>query len=284
MLVMLLVYLLCLFFCVCSPREQVKTLSANHAQTIMRRLAFFMVVLMIFLMFKTWDGIPAMQGVSSTIRNASARLFAFGIILICLITLFAGGAMLAFGQQMKEFHTFADSFVTTLIVMATGTEEIYEAQFAIDPMLASLWHWLLVCIMYVVCLNLVLCILVDAYGESQAQRDEMDKDMHMPTLYEQCVDTALYCVESTQEFVFEIKKHPAKLRKKLSRSTSVAPKQAAASTAAQSILMKHKSRRFEAFAGAEEETDAAAESSEASCTPVESFDVESIVESTDAAL
>ena len=155
-----------------------------------------MVVLIIVLMFKTWDDIPAMRGVQTTIVNASSRLFSFGIIIMCLITLFAGGAMLAFGLQMEEFHTFSDSVVTTLIVLSTGSEEIYGVQFSIDPLLASLWHWLVVSIMYVVCLNLVLCILVDAYAESQAQRAEMEKEMHMPTLYEQCIDAALYCIES----------------------------------------------------------------------------------------
>ena len=171
-----------------------------HSMVLMRRLAFFMVVLIICLMFKTWDDIPAMRGIQTTIANASSRLFAFGIIIICLITLFAGGAMLAFGLQMEEFHTFSNSVVTTLIVLTTGSEVIYKIQFSIDPLLASVWHWLVVGIMYVVCLNLVLCILVDAYAESQAQRAEMEKDMKMPTLYEQCVDTALYCLESAHAF------------------------------------------------------------------------------------
>ena len=108
--------------------------------------------------------------------------------------------MLAFGLQMEEFHTFSDAVVTTLIVLSTGSEGIYQVQFSIDPLLASLWHWLVVGIMYVVCLNLVLCILVDAYAESQAQRSEMEKEMHMPTLYEQCADTALYCLESAHAF------------------------------------------------------------------------------------
>jgi hypothetical protein len=181
-----------------------------------------MVLLMIFLMFKTWDGIPAMQGVSATVLNASSRLFSFGIILMCLLTLFAGAAMLAFGQQMEEFHTFSNSFLTTLIVMTTGSEEVYENQLEIDQLLASLWHWLLVCIMYVVCLNLLLCILVDAYGESRAQLAETVKDMVVPTLYEQSVDTALYYSKS-----FRNRLKNAFYAEKISpKPTSVAPTQA----------------------------------------------------------
>jgi hypothetical protein len=211
----------------------------------MRRLAFFMVLLMIFLMFKTWDGIPAMQGVSATLLNASSRLFSFGIILLCLLTLFAGAAMLAFGQQMEQFHTFADAFVTTLIVMTTGSESIYEVQLEIDPLLASLWHWLLVCIMYVVCLNLLLCILVDAYGESKAQRAEMDEDFVIPTLYEQSLDTFFYCVESMKSrMVIALKKGGFSNL----RQTSVAPAQTT-TNAANLVCVRQKSKTNETRSG-----------------------------------
>ena len=108
--------------------------------------------------------------------------------------------MLAFGTHMEEFHSFGEAFVTTLVVIATVTEDIYEMQFEIDPVVASIWHWLLVCIMYVVCLNLVLCILVDAYAQTQADRIQAEEeDMLLPSLLEQCADTAFYCYESSKE-------------------------------------------------------------------------------------
>jgi hypothetical protein len=214
-------------------------------QVLMRRLAFFMVMLMIFLMFKTWDGIPAMQGVSATVINASARLFSFGIIIICLLTLFAGGAMLAFGQQMEEFHTFVDAFLSTLIVMTSGSEDIYRVQLEIDKTLASLWHWLLVGIMYVVCLNLLLCILVDAYGESRVQRAELDRDHILPTLYEQGVDAAYYCVESVRDQVMDAlkKPDPSVEKKAKAKQVFVAPPRDATS-AAKSMLARHQSKKI----------------------------------------
>jgi len=182
---------------------------------------------MIFLMFKTWDGIPAMQGVSATVLTASSRLFAFGIILVNLLTLFAGAAMLSFGQQMEEFHTFSNAFLTTLLVTTTGSEEVYENQLEIDPLLASVWHWLLVCIMYVVCLNLLLCILVDAYGESRARLAESAKDIVVPTLYEQSVDTALFYSKSFRNRFEKItnKFNIISAEKKNQKSTSVVPKE-----------------------------------------------------------
>jgi hypothetical protein len=191
----------------------------------MRRLSFSMVLLMIFLMFKTWDGIPAMQCVSATVLTASSRLFAFGIILLNLLTLFAGAAMLSFGQQMEEFHTFSNAFLTTLLVTTTGSEEVYENQLEIDPILASVWHWLLVCIMYVVCLNLLLCILVDAYGESRAKLAETVKDMVVPTLYEQSMDTALYYSQTVRSYM-EKKLNIFSAQKNTQKPNSVVPTQA----------------------------------------------------------
>ena len=240
----------------------------------MRRLAFFMVMLMIFLMFKTWDGIPAMQGVSATVMNASARLFSFGIIIICLLTLFAGGAMLAFGQQMEEFHTFTDAFLSTLIVMTSGSEDIYQDQLEIDKLLASLWHWLLVGIMYVVCLNLLLCILVDAYGESRAQRAEMDKDHILPTLYEQTVDAAWYCGESMREQVMSSFRESGSDSKRIAMPKQIAPPQDATS-AAKSMLARHQSKKIGVIQGEAVVTPPTLNSksnSESSETTAEEFD------------
>jgi hypothetical protein len=91
---------------------------------------------------------------------------------------------------MEEFHDFMSAFVTTIIVSATGSENIYEKQFLINPLIASIWHWALICVMYVVCLNLILCILVDAYAGTVMARSKSDGPM--PSLYEQGVDTAQY--------------------------------------------------------------------------------------------
>ena len=87
-----------------------------------------MTFLMIFQLFKIWDDIPAMQGVSATIRAAGPGLFSFGIIFISLLTVFAGSAMLAFGHQMEEFHNFYLAVKTTLIVMTTAATEVYDKQ------------------------------------------------------------------------------------------------------------------------------------------------------------
>lgn len=155
-------------------------------QVTMRTLAATMTFVMIFRLFKVWEGIPAMRSVARAVQIAISRLTSFGVILVCLVVLFAGAGMLAFGQQMTEFHTFMDAIVSTLIVVTTGEADIYNKQFLISPGLASVWHWLLICVMWVVCLNLILCILVDAYAEAQAGVAEAEASI--PSLLDQAKD------------------------------------------------------------------------------------------------
>jgi len=163
-----------------------------------RTLTVFVVFSMIFQMFKIWEGIPSLQGVSDTIVIAGKGLASFSIVLICLITLFAGSAMVAFGQQLEYFNDVPNAFITTMIVMTKGEPDVYYQQYKIDPLFASVWHWLLVCIMYMVCLNLILCILVDAYGEAHNAHSEGNR-LTMPTLWQQTTDTFHYYAEEMWE-------------------------------------------------------------------------------------
>jgi hypothetical protein len=151
----------------------------------------FVVFGLIFQMFKVWEGIPSLQGVSDTIVIAGKGLMSFSLVIVCLVTLFAGAGMLAFGQQMEEFHDGVSAFITTLLIMTKGDADVYQRQYEIDPVFSSIWHWLLVCIMYLVCLNLILCILVDAYGEAHSAHENADR-LTMPSLMEQSWDTFSY--------------------------------------------------------------------------------------------
>jgi len=145
---------------------------------------------MIFEFFKVLEGIPALKRVADTLALAGSPLMSFSLVLGILLSLFAGAGMLAFGQKMEGFHSMYDSMVSTLIIMTTGDANIYNEQYAISPFIATIWYWLLVTIMYLVCLRLILCILMDAYGE--ASEDDMVDDT---SLFEQGLDTLTYLVQ-----------------------------------------------------------------------------------------
>jgi hypothetical protein len=143
---------------------------------------------MVFEFFKVWNGIPALLGVTQTLTIAGNGLMSFSLVLFCLVTLFAGSAMLAFGQKVDSFHDMTSAIIQTLVIMTTGDPAVYNRLLELNPAIASIWYWLLVCVMYLVCLNLVLCILVDAYGESNTM--VLNQEEHTVTLLEQGSDTA----------------------------------------------------------------------------------------------
>mmetsp|Transcript_56874 Transcript_56874/g.106822 ORF Transcript_56874/g.106822 Transcript_56874/m.106822 type:complete len:727 (-) Transcript_56874:173-2353(-) len=178
------------------------------------------VIVIIFMMLKTWENIPSLRGISATLYFASSRLVPLGVIVSCFVCVFAGAGMLAFGQQLEEFHDFTTAVVTTLVAFTTESE-VYGKQFAINPLTASVWHWLLVCIMSVICLHLVLCILVESYGEAAQYADDDKSNL---SLFEQGVDTAKYLVEryrQTYQMVEKVFFHPPNIH----TASVVAPEQ-----------------------------------------------------------
>ena len=168
------------------------------------------------MMLKTWENIPALRGISTTLFFASSRLVPLGVIVTTFILIFAGAGMLAFGQQLEEFHDFTTALVTTLVATTTASD-VYAKQFAIDPLTASVWYWLLFGIMSVICLHLVLCILVESYGTAAQFASE---DEYNLSIFEQGVDTARYLVERYRQVYQKVSFGPFNIY-----TASVAPEQ-----------------------------------------------------------
>lgn len=132
---------------------------------LLRTFSALTLLIMVGRLFRAWNGIPLYKSVSQTIMNASSRLVSFAVIFAFLVLVFSGCGMLAFGQQLVEFHTFSSSVVATLIIISTGDADLYQRQRLVDPFLANLWHWILIMVLNVVCLNLLLAVLVQSYSE-----------------------------------------------------------------------------------------------------------------------
>jgi hypothetical protein len=158
-------------------------------KAMIRQFSVVIVFTMIFEFFKVLEGIPALKRVADTLALAGSPLMSFSLVLGILVFLFAGAAMLAFGQKMEGFSNIFNAVMSTLIVMTTGDTVIYAEQYDVSPIIATIWYWLLVTIMYLVCMRLILCILMDAYGEASE-----DEEIDDTTLYEQGYDTITYLV------------------------------------------------------------------------------------------
>jgi predicted nucleic acid-binding protein len=132
------------------------------------------VFLSLFAFISTWIDIPALRVVAQTLKVTLKNLAGFGVILCCLVGLFAASGMLMFGQVMDQFHTFQESVITTLIVFFTANTAVYMEQRKISEIFAALWMILMIIIMFFVVVNMVLAIIVDAYQEALECRSPHD--------------------------------------------------------------------------------------------------------------
>jgi len=119
--------------------------------------------------FKVWEGIPSLASVKDTLAIAFNRLIALFFAGGVFLGLFASVGMLLFGHRLEEFSSFEAAAVNTALAVVAVDSAIYEKQAEIDPVFAAVWFWPLMFIMFVVLLNMVLGVLVDAASTAASQ-------------------------------------------------------------------------------------------------------------------
>mmetsp|Transcript_45200 Transcript_45200/g.130937 ORF Transcript_45200/g.130937 Transcript_45200/m.130937 type:complete len:607 (+) Transcript_45200:53-1873(+) len=112
--------------------------------------------------FQVWEGIPAFAVVTKTLSISAHRIGAVATSTAILLILFAGSAMLTYGAQLEEFHSIEYALQETAVIAMTGDPGAYSRMLAVDPVFAACWYWSLIAIVFMVVLNMVLGVLVDA--------------------------------------------------------------------------------------------------------------------------
>ena len=104
-----------------SPRPTALTLGPSAIlQEIARIIGASLVFAIVFRIFKLCNQVHALRNITMTVSMAMSKLVSFGLIVALLVAIFAGAAMLAYGPELEEFHTYPEAIVTTLVVMSTG--------------------------------------------------------------------------------------------------------------------------------------------------------------------
>jgi len=164
--------------------EEIQSFSEDLSEAIYdwevaRALAASLVFVIVFRIFKLCNEVHALRNITMTVSMAMSKLVAFGLIVALLVAIFAGAGLLAYGPELEEFHTYPEAIITTLVVMSTGDDTVYNKMFEVDPILSSFWHWLLITIVWLVGLKIILCILVDAYAEAQERLKKEEEEEEM---------------------------------------------------------------------------------------------------------
>eukprot|EP00928_Gymnodinium_smaydae_P100431 TRINITY_DN984_c0_g1_i1.p1 TRINITY_DN984_c0_g1~~TRINITY_DN984_c0_g1_i1.p1 ORF type:complete len:619 (+),score=62.44 TRINITY_DN984_c0_g1_i1:81-1937(+) len=138
----------------------------------MHRIAVFALFGLLFRFLAIWESIPAMSTVILTLRRATPQLVALAAASVSLLCLYAGMGVIAFGAELNEFSSMTNAIPSTALIVVAAEADLYEKQKEVDDVMATLWFWSLIGLLFIVMLNLTLGVLVNAASASHAEDRE----------------------------------------------------------------------------------------------------------------
>jgi len=114
-------------------------------------------------LFKSFDAQPRLAVVTRTLVSASSDMTHFFIVFLSVYSCMAVNGMLLFGQDLEDFATWERATVTCFRMMFGDWD--YEQMRRVGLLTSALWLWIFVLVIGVLLLNMLLAILMDAYGE-----------------------------------------------------------------------------------------------------------------------
>mmetsp|Transcript_29904 Transcript_29904/g.75230 ORF Transcript_29904/g.75230 Transcript_29904/m.75230 type:complete len:935 (+) Transcript_29904:75-2879(+) len=183
---------------VLSPEVVALTLDINYLVIALseqsRAMGYAACLVFLFLlqrMFKYCLFHRRMSTISAIISNAANEMSYF-IILFTLITLsFALTATILFGKLQSKFTGLGNSFETLCLLLVEQFS--YDDYTDLDiPAFGKLFFWLYICISYLLLLNALLAIIIDAYvlAKSDASEEPSMRSIAKDTLLHFVLDVA----------------------------------------------------------------------------------------------
>lgn len=133
-------------------------------------LMFYPMVVMARL-FKSFDAQPRLSVVSKTLVYSSQDMLHFFIVFVSLFFCLCVNGVLLFGKEYQEFATIGRGMITCFRAMLGEWD--WDEMKAAGRMLAGLWICVYVIIVVVLLLNMLLAILMDAYGVVKSKASSM---------------------------------------------------------------------------------------------------------------
>ena len=132
---------------------------------IYRTLAVLNLFVLMLRFFKAFLGQPRLAIITRTFAVAASDLFHFFIVFVCLFFTFVFAGMFIFGQHLYNYHSVHTAMATAFNAL-TGEYEWEEVE-AVDLNLAIIWWWVFMLLMYLVVLNMLLAIVLNAYNTAK---------------------------------------------------------------------------------------------------------------------
>merc|ERR1712032_528904 len=117
-------------------------------------------ILMLRLL-KSFRAQPRLAVVTHTLELASQDIVHFSIVFCSIYVCMAVNSLLFFGQDIEEFSTFIRAIHTCFLVLFGDWD--WPAMQQIGYLWACVWFWLFLLLMFLVLLNIMLAIIMEAY-------------------------------------------------------------------------------------------------------------------------
>jgi hypothetical protein len=127
-------------------------------------MKFFMFLysfVLIFRFFKAFSAQPRLAVVANTLFFAGSDLAHLFFVLFTIFFAFALAASIMFGHELKSFSGPANSALECFAILLGAFD--FPAMMLVDP-LAWVWFWSYEIILFLVLLNMLLAIVMDAYA------------------------------------------------------------------------------------------------------------------------
>lgn len=127
-----------------------------------RTLAVVNLFVLMLRFFKAFLGQPRLAIITRTFAVAASDLMHFFVVFLCLFFTFVFAGMFIFGQHLYNYHSVHTAMATSFNAL-TGEYEWEEVE-GVDLTMAIIWWWVYMMLMYLVVLNMLLAIVLNAYN------------------------------------------------------------------------------------------------------------------------
>jgi hypothetical protein len=132
---------------------------------IYRTIAVLNLFVLMLRFFKAFLGQPRLAIITRTFALAASDLLHFFVVFLCLFFTFVFASMFIFGQHLYNYHSVHTAMATSFNAL-TGEYEWEEVE-NVDLNMAIIWWWVFMMLMYLVVLNMLLAIVLNAYNAAK---------------------------------------------------------------------------------------------------------------------
>jgi len=149
-----------------------KVESLVRAEADSRTSLMFYPMVVMFRLFKSFDAQPRLSVVSKTLVHSSQDMLHFFIVFLSLFVCLCVNGVLLFGKEYQDFATVGRSLISCFRAMLGEWD--WDEMKTVGRTLAGLWISIFVIIVVVLLLNMLLAILMDAYGVVKSKASSME--------------------------------------------------------------------------------------------------------------